>query len=55
MEGGTLIRDRVLYVVPFGALGLLVERLVIRRQLRAIFAHRRRVISRQFGDAVAGV
>lgn len=55
VSGGTLIRDRVLYVVPLGVLGLVVERLVIRRQLRAIFAHRRRVISRLFGDAAPGV
>lgn len=52
--GGTLIRDRVLYVVPFGALGRLLERLVIRRQLRAIFAHRRRVIAQVFADAATG-
>jgi ligand-binding SRPBCC domain-containing protein len=49
VEGGTLIGDRVLYVLPFGALGRLVERLVIRRQLRAIFAHRRRAIAERFG------
>lgn len=51
VEGGTLIRDRVLYVVPFGALGRLLERVLIRRQLRAIFAHRQRVISRLFEPA----
>ena len=49
--GGTLIRDRVLYVVPFGVVGRLLERVLIRRQLRAIFAHRRRVISRLFAAA----
>lgn len=48
-EGGTLIGDRILYELPFGPLGRLVERLFIRRQLQAIFAHRRRVIAERFG------
>jgi hypothetical protein len=52
--GGTLIRDRVLYVLPFGVLGRIVERLLIRRQLRAIFAHRQRVIAARFGAAAPG-
>ena len=48
-EGGTLIRDRVLYVLPFGPLGALAGGALIRRQLDAIFAHRRRVIAARFG------
>lgn len=55
VTGGTLIRDRVLYVLPFGALGVLVEKLLIRRQLRAIFAHRRRVIADRFGTVKPGI
>jgi ligand-binding SRPBCC domain-containing protein len=54
VDGGTLIRDRVLYVVPFGALGRVLERVLIRRQLRAIFAHRQRVISRLFDNKPPG-
>lgn len=53
-EGGTLIGDRVLYLLPAGALGVLAERLVIRRRLRAIFAYRRRVIAERFGGAASG-
>ncbi len=48
-EGGTLIRDRVLYVLPMGDLGALVAGPLIRRRLDAIFAHRRRVIGARFG------
>ncbi len=48
-DGGTIIGDRILYVLPFGVLGVIVERLFIRRQLQAIFAHRRRVIAERFG------
>jgi ligand-binding SRPBCC domain-containing protein len=40
--GGTLIEDLVVYEVPLGPLGALVDRLVIRRRLRAIFDYRRR-------------
>jgi ligand-binding SRPBCC domain-containing protein len=41
---GTILRDHVRYVLPFGALGRLVHALAVRRQLAGIFAHRRRVI-----------
>jgi ligand-binding SRPBCC domain-containing protein len=53
-EGGTIIGDRVLYLLPLGALGALAERWVIRRQLRSIFAYRRRVIAERFGAASPG-
>ena len=46
--GGTLIRDRVRYLLPFGPIGRLVQALVIRRQLEAIFAYRQRVIADLF-------
>lgn len=46
---GVLCRDRVIYRLPFGALGRLTHRLVVRRQLRAIFRFRRRVIARELG------
>jgi ligand-binding SRPBCC domain-containing protein len=45
---GTLIRDRVRYLLPFGPVGRLVQALVIRRQLEAIFAYRHRVIADLF-------
>jgi len=43
---GTLIGDRVDYALPFGWLGRLVHRLVVRRQLEAIFKYRNRAIVR---------
>ena len=45
---GTLIRDTIRYRMPFGPLGRLARALVVRRQLEAIFAHRRRVIEEVF-------
>lgn len=44
VEGGTEITDRVEYELPFGPLGRLVERVLVARQLRAIFDHRTRVV-----------
>lgn len=39
--GGTLVEDVVVYELPAGALGVLVNRVVVRRQLDAIFDYRR--------------
>ncbi len=44
--GGTLMRDRVEYELPLGPLGDLAHAVLVRRQLRTIFDHRRRVIDR---------
>ncbi len=48
-DGGTLIRDRILYVLPFGPLGAFFAGAFIRRQLDVIFAHRRKIIGARFG------
>ncbi len=48
VAGGTMIRDHVRYLLPFGALGSLVQRLVVRRQLEAIFRHRAQAIAAVF-------
>jgi len=45
---GTRILDEVLYLMPFGPLGKLVHKLVVRRQLAGIFSHRKLVIAEQF-------
>ncbi len=42
--GGTLVRDRVEYELPFGPLGELARRLFVARQLRRIFDFRRAAI-----------
>ena len=51
--GATEIRDRVTYALPFGPLGAVAHPLV-RRQLEAIFEHRRRVVEGMFGRQGVG-
>jgi ligand-binding SRPBCC domain-containing protein len=50
-SGGTLIRDRVEYRIPFGVLGGLAHRLVIGRDLERVFDFRRDAIARIIGTA----
>jgi ligand-binding SRPBCC domain-containing protein len=49
--GGTLVRDRVTYQLPFGPLGELAHALAVGRQLRTIFDHRRLAIAERLGPA----
>jgi ligand-binding SRPBCC domain-containing protein len=49
-EGGTIIRDDVRYVIPFGWLGGLVHALVVRRRLTDIFDYRRSAIELILGS-----
>lgn len=51
-DGGTLITDRVKYLMPLGVLGRLAHALVVGRQLDAIFGMRRREIDRLLGAGV---
>ena len=39
-EGGTLMRDRVQYKLPFGILGNAVQKLIVARELERIFDYR---------------
>ena len=52
-EGGTAIEDLVVYEPPLGPLGGLLDVLVIRRQLAAIFEYRRQRIEALFGAGAA--
>lgn len=52
-EGGTIVRDRVRYRLPFGALGDLVAGGRVGRELRRIFDHRRVQLMSLFADGPA--
>ena len=45
---GALMRDRVEYELPFGSVGRLAHRVLVRRQLETIFDFRRRAIEKIF-------
>jgi hypothetical protein len=47
IEGGTLIRDRVDYALPYGVLGAIAHTAFVRRDLRRIFDYR--------SDAIAAI
>jgi len=47
----TIIRDRVRYAIPFGPIGELAERVLVRRDLRQIFDYRRDAVARELGRA----
>jgi ligand-binding SRPBCC domain-containing protein len=40
-DGGTLMRDTVRYALPFGPLGAIAHRVLVKRDLERIFDHRR--------------
>jgi ligand-binding SRPBCC domain-containing protein len=55
-DGGTLMRDTVRYALPFGPLGELARRVLVRRDLDAIFDFRGAAIARGLNrDRGAGV
>lgn len=45
---GTLMRDRVVYALPFGIAGRLVHALAVRKQLMKIFDYRKQMIKNLF-------
>ena len=51
--GGTWVEDRVTYRLPLGALGRLVHRALVERQLRALWAYRQARLGELVGRAGA--
>ena len=52
VEGGTLMSDRVQYILPFGFLGRLVHALSVEGQLKHIFDYRGKIIEEQFAKDI---
>lgn len=48
--GATTIEDRVRYSIPFGPLGELADRLLVRRDLRRIFDFRQEAVARELAS-----
>jgi hypothetical protein len=53
-NGGTVIRDRIRYEVPLGALGALVAGPMVARDVGSIFAFRRERVAALFGERPVG-
>lgn len=47
---GTRIRDRVVYQLPFGPVGRLINRLMVARDVQAIFEYREKTLRRIFNS-----
>ncbi|HEX3240566.1 MAG TPA: SRPBCC family protein [Solirubrobacterales bacterium] len=52
--GATILRDRVRYALPFGPLGEIARRLLVRRDLERIFDHRRDAVERLLKSSSSG-
>ena len=48
--GGVDMADLIHYRMPLGPLGELLNRVLVRRRLERIFAHRRQVLAERFGE-----
>ncbi len=48
VPGGTLMCDYVQYALPFGPLGAITQKLMVKRQLKHIFDYRERTIRKLF-------
>jgi hypothetical protein len=49
-NGGTRIRDHVRYALPFGVLGELMHKLMVRRDVESIFAYRQERLEELLGE-----
>lgn len=50
VSGGVEMRDIVHYQLPFGWLGAIVHKLLVRKKLESIFSYRYRVLEEMFGS-----
>jgi ligand-binding SRPBCC domain-containing protein len=54
-DDGTLIRDTVLYRMPYGVLGAVAHRILVARDLERIFDYRRDAVDRLLGGQSTSV
>lgn len=47
-EGGALMRDKLIYAMPFGVIGTLANNIMVGKQVKEIFGHREQVIKELF-------
>lgn len=49
-KNGVLMKDEVIYRLPFGVFGMLTHRLLVKKKIEGIFEYRRRVIEKLFSS-----
>jgi ligand-binding SRPBCC domain-containing protein len=47
-DGGTIIKDSVVYAIPFGWLGRFVHAIYIKYDIQSIFKHRKKILTKIF-------
>nr|WP_295928600.1 SRPBCC family protein [uncultured Dyadobacter sp.] len=50
VDGGVLMEDILHYKVAFGFIGRIVDQLIVNREVNAIFAYRKKVLTERFGS-----
>lgn len=50
-KNGVLMKDIVSYQPPFGLLGTIANKLIIRKKLKEIFEYRRKALEERFGKS----
>lgn len=50
IEGGSIVRDKVVLLMPFGKLGKIAYQLFVKKTIEADFAYRHRVYKELFGS-----
>lgn len=49
IDGGIIMRDKLLYAIPYGFIGTLANAIIVKKQVQDIFEHREKVIKNLFG------
>ena len=50
VDGGTKVTDHIHYLLPLGILGVIANYLVMTPIIKALFAHRLKVVAAEFGE-----
>lgn len=49
-DGGTIIRDSVVYAIPFGLLGRFIHAIYIKYDIESIFKYRKKILNKIFNN-----
>lgn len=49
-NGGVLMKDEIIYQLPFGIIGELVHKLTVRNKIKKIFSYRKMILNKLFSE-----